>query len=368
MSAAVAPQRHADAVCIRSTRVIHSALLRARPNDFPYLEVTRPDSDEVGWWRGTKDGAALVGQFVDALWGGVDQCEVTGWSMSADVLANPSARPTWRVDCRSVSRGAFTLLVEAHAAPTAAAGIRSAMVALGLEPGATPATFEHLLWNAFLTIADDVEVQMPDGVGVAIDEDHLVWGPWAPSCHGWSTDDADTSPFLITLRWYLDPLVDNRAAQVELVEALETSFSDLADRAPIVVLHNLPTVDREGERLDALREGLARLERDGWNVVDEGVEWPDRRDEQPSIRVELEAWLTLEPLADADTGYDDEGDPENSEIDDGEETGESSIEFVVGVPFDRATLDAIEVRMVGGERPDAAVLAITGSITLPRVD
>lgn len=272
--------------------MIHSALLSERPTIYPFLEVTRPDTGEVGWWRGSKHGDALVGQFVDALWGGVDQREVTGFSMVSDTDSDAPAGDTWRIECRSLSHGAVTLMVEVHPAPAAGESIRSAMAGLDLEPGGTPTTFEHLLWNAFLTIVDDVELDLPESVGEALDFDHEVYGPWAPPCPGWTIDEPEASPFMIRFRWYPDSL--------------------LAD------------------------------------------------DED---HFEREVWLHLEPETTAD---EDDAADESGEDDQTDE--ESSLEYVTVVPFDRATLDAIEARMVAGERPDDAVLAVTGSTRLPDVD
>lgn len=353
---------------------MHPLLLVDRPNHFPFLEVTRPDTGEIGWWRGTRDDDALLAQFVDRLWGGADAWEVTGWSMVSASGPGRIRRSTWRVECRSASHGAITYMVEVHPAPTAASAIRGAMVGLGLEPGAEPATFEHLLWNAFLTVADDVAVELPAGSHATLEDDHDVWGPWAPDCRGWVHDESDVSPFVIALRWYLRADGDDTAAHLGLLADLEASFADLADRAPIVVHHNIPSVDGEDHRLAALSEGLSRLGREGWTVVDDSEESPELRDEEPSIRVRLEAWLWLVPHTDVEATDDEDAisattsddEDENGEDErDHESDDESCIEFEVVVPFDRETLTAIEARMIAGASPDAAVLDVTGSTALP---
>lgn len=335
------------------------ALVHTTPTTHPYLEITRRDTGEVRWFAGAPDGQRLFARLLDLMWGGPDGVEVTAWSVADDTGGRGRSPSGWVVETFSATSGACTFDVRlCGVGATLAATIRQQLAALGSDPNTEPSTLTHLLCRSFLTMADEFDVQVADDAPFELSLDCQVIGPWAPAGEMFELVERAPSPFDVTFRWFLDPSLSDGLAQNALIDFVRTSFKDPTEFYSLSIFHNLPSVERDGEDLRVLRRGLEQLSHDGWRIIDEGAEWPHVLDGPPNLRIELD--VTLELAAEDDyEEYNAENEPEDLEI-------EFKGDFVVGVPLPRPFLDDVEELMVAGTAPDDALLAVTGSVTLPR--
>jgi hypothetical protein len=334
--------------------VTHAALSPIRPDEYPHLEVTDRANGSVGWFLGTKFGVDVVAELVDALWGGPDEVEVTEWRPVGDPTSDVVSG--WKVTTVSASHGTRVFDVRLRIGPNPiASSMRRQLSLRAFNLNAEPESLEHLLWNLFVAVADNISIRSADDEPFSMERSQEIYGPWAPPKSGWNFDKPDEAPYALAFRLHFDPVLDDAHSQQAVIGFIEREFTALADEFQCTITHNLPATDRDGKQLVTLRSGLGRLEDDGWTVIDDTIEWPHRLDDPPSVTVEVSVTCGLVTV-DEVTDHEDELSDE-----------EILLDFYEIVPFDRATLDAIEARMAKGEAPDTAMAAVTGSPRFPAV-
>lgn len=330
------------------------------PPNRPYLEIVQRDTGERRWFAGAPAGHVLFARVLDLLWGGPDEVEVVGWTAADESGQRGGPATSWTIDTVSPTLGQRTYEVRLHdVEQNPATMARHGLDAHGFDPDVEPKTLTHLLWRAFLTVAEDVDVRVPDDAPFRVSLECEVIGPWAPPTARWDLVERAASPFIITFRWHLDPTPGDDASQDGLIDFVRTAFAEVVEYYPASLRHNVPATDRAGERLSAFRSGLERLSDEGWPVIDEGVEWPHVLNDDPGLTIELD--VTLELAADddyPDVGADGEPVDEDLEF-------ETEGDFITVAPLDRETLARVEALMVAGRSPDEALRSVTGTTALP---